>query len=508
MGNLSFIFSVGQTIFFQEAHTEWRAMMISTDRQSWHTSQPQQAASSNHNVQFYESDGFLADQIGAFLREGLASGEGCIVIGTPEHRAQIERAMSASGVLLGNAHRTRHYISLDAATVLARFMVDGMPDPGQFAEAIGSIMARVTRGEPPRRMRVFGEMVALLWLEGNRTAALRLEDLWNDLYDSAGSFSLYCAYPMRGFAGESFKEVFSAICERHGHVLPTEDYASLASISERERAIALLQQKAASLEAEVAERMEAEERLRELEARKDAFIRMASHELKTPVTSIKAFTQILQRRMKTQADATTLALLNRMEAQLEKLTDLIGDLLDISKMQTGVLVYRDSCFDFDAMVTEIVGDVQAVTTTHAIRVQGKTGARVYGDRDRLGQVLINLLTNAVKYSPQADAVVVRLSAHAEPGTPLVEMAVQDFGPGIAEEYQAHIFERFYQVPEDVGGAYPGLGIGLYISREFVEKHNGRIWLESVPHIGSSFHVVLPCFHDEENGFDSSGENAS
>lgn len=470
-------------------------MIISSDEgadtQGWQ-------ASSQHDVQFYESDDFLAERVGAFIGAGLGAGDGAIVIATKEHRKQIERRLDAEGARPSAARLERRYVALDADETLARFMVDGSPDPKRFARVIGRLIRATAQraGQTPRHVWVFGEMVALLWQEGNPGAAIRLEELWNELQDAHDPFSLCCAYPMRAFAGEEQRNAFIAICERHGRAIPAESYATLATPAERERAITLLQQRASSLEAEIAERRQIEAQLREMEARKDAFIVMASHELKTPVTSLKAFTQILQRRLASQTDPRTLAMLVRMETQLERLISLIGDLLDVSRMQSGILTYRDSSFDFDAMVRETVRDMQAVATAHTIQMEGESGTRVYGDRDRLSQALANLVANAIKYSPDAPTIFVRLGNIAEPGGGLVEVAVRDHGVGIAERHQAHIFERFYQADDERGGTYAGLGIGLFVAHQFVERHGGRLWVESREGEGSTFHMVLPCVRGE------------
>ncbi|MFL5699855.1 MAG: ATP-binding protein [Ktedonobacteraceae bacterium] len=223
------------------------------------------------------------------------------------------------------------------------------------------------------------------------------------------------------------------------------------------------------------------------EQRKDEFISMTSHELKTPVTSLKGFTNVLQRRLTKQGDEQGLHYLNRMDTQLNKLTKLISDLLDISRMQTGKLAFQIEAFDLDTLIHETVENVQAATTTHQLLIEGRTSAQVLGDKDRLGQVFINLLTNAVKYSPQANKVLVRLSR--DQGQVIV--SVQDFGVGIDQAHHQKIFERFYQVTDPKEATYPGLGIGLYISREIVERHHGSLEVESRKGEGATFSVALP-----------------
>ena len=228
------------------------------------------------------------------------------------------------------------------------------------------------------------------------------------------------------------------------------------------------------------------------ERRKDEFISMASHELKTPVTSLKGFTNILQRRLTKQGDAAGLHYLARMDTQLNKLTKLITDLLDISRMQTSTLIFQKEPVDLDTFVHEALENLQAATSTHRLLLEGRADAQIMGDKDRLGQVIINLVTNAIKYSPRADKVIIRLSQDQKQAI----ISVQDFGIGIAEAHHQQIFERFYQVTNPEEKTYPGLGIGLYISREIVERHHGRVWVKSRKGEGATFYVALPLAKDE------------
>lgn len=244
---------------------------------------------------------------------------------------------------------------------------------------------------------------------------------------------------------------------------------------------------------EIAERKLVELQLRQSEERKDAFIRMASHELKTPVTSLKGFTSVLQRRLSKQGDEQSLAYLSKIDRQVNKLTKLINDLLDVSKIQTGKLSYQEEPVDMVALVQEIVENIQGTTPTHVLEMQTKqpTGnVIVMGDRDRLGQVIINLLTNAIKYSPNAKKVLICVGQVGENAL----VSVQDFGIGIGSEHQNKIFEQFYQINDPEEKTYPGLGIGLYISSEIVKRHGGRMWVESSKGNGSTFHFTIPITH--------------
>lgn len=235
---------------------------------------------------------------------------------------------------------------------------------------------------------------------------------------------------------------------------------------------------------------------KEIEQRKDDFISMASHELKTPVTSIKGFTQLLVRRFQRLGDEESLRFLARMDTQLNKLTKLISDLLDLSKIQAGRLEYREEPFELNALLKEIIENVQGTTATHALILKASTHeehVNVLGDKDRVGQVFINLLTNAIKYSPKANRVLVQITKEGENAV----VRVQDFGVGIAPNHQQQIFERFYQINEPDLKTYPGLGIGLYISKEIVERHHGHIKVNSRKGEGTTFSVFLPLSHEEE-----------
>ena len=226
---------------------------------------------------------------------------------------------------------------------------------------------------------------------------------------------------------------------------------------------------------------------KEFERRKDEFIAMASHELKTPLTSLNGFLQLLGRHIRKRQDEQGIAIMNRVNREVTRLIKLVADLLDISKMQTGRLEYQEEPFDLDALVQEIVEMVQAGTASHRICVEGQTCVIVFGDKGRIGQVLMNLLANAIKYSPQASSVIVRLSADQEN----VRVSVEDFGDGIAKEYQQKIFERYYQVSDSGNQPFAGLGIGLYLANEIIKRHRGSIWVESTQGQGSIFSFTLP-----------------
>ena len=214
---------------------------------------------------------------------------------------------------------------------------------------------------------------------------------------------------------------------------------------------------------------------------------MASHELKTPVTSLQGFTQLLKRMFERQGITEPLHYLTPMEGQLDRLTKLIKDLLDISKMQMGKLPLRVEAFDLSELVRETVEEMQAMVVTHHLHFESTAQLVVVGDKERIEQMLIHLLKNAVKYSPDVDRVIVRVSADQEQAT----VSVQDFGKGIAEAHQQKIFECFYQVSDTEEKPFSGLGIGFYISSQIMKQHQGRIGVESTKRAGATCYFTLP-----------------
>ncbi len=231
---------------------------------------------------------------------------------------------------------------------------------------------------------------------------------------------------------------------------------------------------------------------KQLEQQKDEFISIASHELKTPITSVKAYTQILGQRFRKIGDTKSVELAEKMDLQLDKLTSLIGDLLDVTKIEAGRIQFNETLFDFNELVESTVEELQRSTKKHSISIELQVPIKVYGDHDRLGQVITNFITNAIKYSPQADSIIVRTSIDKEK----VTLAVQDFGLGLSKDDKERVFERFYRVSGSDQNTYPGLGLGLYISSEIINRHNGRIWVESKKSIGSTFCFSLPVIPQE------------
>ncbi len=226
---------------------------------------------------------------------------------------------------------------------------------------------------------------------------------------------------------------------------------------------------------------------KEMETRKDDFVNMASHELKTPLTSMKIYIDLLTKRIKQSQDNKSIKILKNIENQTEKLQELVNDLLDVSRLQTGKLMFTKEQFRLDALIRETIEGLQEVAKNHKIVFSSNKATSIYADRFRIYQVLTNLLTNAIKYSKNADEIIVSLQRSR--GKAIVR--VQDFGIGIAKDQQKKIFDRLYQVTDHQEKTFPGLGMGLYISKEIVKRHKGCLWVESEKNKGSTFIFSLP-----------------
>ena len=221
------------------------------------------------------------------------------------------------------------------------------------------------------------------------------------------------------------------------------------------------------------------------EQQKDEFISIASHEMKTPLTTAKGYLELLMLLL-SEENQTAFLYANKANQSVERLNRLVTELLDASKIQNGKLNYNISTFDFDEMLDEAIEDIQVTAKNHFIQKTGNCLKQINGDRGRLQQVLINLLSNAVKYSPKADRVLVKIEEQESK----IQVSVQDFGVGMPRQHLDKIFNRYYRVHEHAIN-FQGLGIGLYISNNIIERHNGTMWADSEPDKGSIFYFTLP-----------------
>ncbi len=226
------------------------------------------------------------------------------------------------------------------------------------------------------------------------------------------------------------------------------------------------------------------EEVKGLNDKKDEFIGLASHELKTPLTSVTGYLQILNRMIDAEQPKK---FVTKTIQQVKRLSALVSDLLDISKIEAGKLQLAEEHFDIHGVVTDAIELIHQSYRTHEIKLMADVESlQIYADPQRIEQVIINLLTNAIKYSPKANSVEVRLSQTGNE----VQISVKDFGLGIPTEKRQQIFSRFYRV-DDLSPNISGLGIGLYISHEIMSRHGGKLWVDSTLGQGSTFWMSLP-----------------
>ncbi len=229
-------------------------------------------------------------------------------------------------------------------------------------------------------------------------------------------------------------------------------------------------------------------------ASKDEFVSMVSHELKTPVTILKAFIQALFFTLNKEENGQAWEFAEKMDKQVDRLNKLIADLLEATKANAGVLLFEEKNFDFNELVKEVIDQLQVAMDTHLIEMNLSDTGEVHGDRNRLGQVISNLIINAIKYSPNSDRVIVKTSSENNH----YSLCVQDFGIGIPVEQQSGLFNRFFRASQAKSFTFPGLGLGLYISNEIVKRHAGSLNFKSEKGRGSVFCMNLPLKSPLEN----------
>ena len=453
-----------------------------------------------HVVQFYENDSFLAGIID-FMATGLVAGQPAVVIATPPHREAVTAGLRARWIDVDGLLATGRLTMLDARETLTSFMTGTTPNPELFKRVVGGVLSSCQAHGSRLCIRAYGEVVDLLWRDGNPEGAIQLEKLWNDLAADY-SFSLLCAYGLGNFYKETDSGHFQAVCGQHGRVVPSESYAH-GDADARLREVALLQQRAQALEHELQYRRELEEALRDALARtetaraeaeqasrvKDDFLAILSHELRTPLNAILGWTQIMKSE---STDAATFSRgLEVIARNAEIQTRLIEDLLDVSRIIRGQLQINSDVVDLSAAVTATAESVRPAVMAKSIDLEVRvepTVVQVTGDAGRLRQIVWNLLSNAVKFTPangRVTLIMERVGSEAH-------VVVSDTGQGIAPDFLPHVFDRFLQADNSTTRRYGGLGLGLAVVRHLVEAHGGTVSAQSEGDgCGATFTVKLP-----------------
>lgn len=226
---------------------------------------------------------------------------------------------------------------------------------------------------------------------------------------------------------------------------------------------------------------------KEDDQRKNDFIAMVSHELKTPLTSLNGFLQVLEMKARKAEDSLSQTILEKGRKQVSKMTTMINGFLNVSRLEAGKIHIDKQRFDMKDLVKEIEEETVPANTTHHIIFEPVLTTWVEGDRDKIGQVITNFISNAMKYSAHDTTILITCVAWEN----CAKVSVRDEGMGIAEKDQGKLFERFYRVEgKDMAGV-SGFGIGLYLCSEIIQRHRGKIWVESIPKKGSTFSFSVP-----------------
>jgi signal transduction histidine kinase len=412
---------------------------------------------------------------------------------------------------LYRARRENIVTFVDAREALTAIMGDRFPDERRFRRTVGDIIERSVDGRSDVRVRAYGELVDVLWREGNAPAAIRLEELWNELAEKL-PFSLLCAYAMGNFYRASDSDPFSDVLALHRNVHPSESFATDADADTRFRQIAVLQQRERALQAELdqrrsleaalrdalAERRRAEEELRSARDQaehanrvKSEFLAIVSHELRTPLNAILGFEDLLAHEVSGPLNSTQRDYLARIRTGADQLLHVIDQILRLSRIEAGKEDISLETVDLTALVRQTAALLEPAVLRKNLTMEiiAPDAIRCDTDSGKLRQILLNLLSNAVKFTT-VGGLVLRVERHDAD----VLIHVADTGEGIRATDIDRIFEPFTQVDGSATRRHGGTGLGLPVSRELARMLRGDLTVHSLPGEGSVFTLRIPATH--------------
>jgi signal transduction histidine kinase len=468
-------------------------------------------ASGPHGVQFYESDEFLASVVAEFVSAGLDVGDVVILIANEAHRQLFREQLILDRPDVDGAVATGRLVMLDARETLAQFTVDRMPDWARFRRHIIGLLDVVRSAHPGASVRAYGEMVNLLWQDGQPAAALQLEAFWNDL-GREQVFQLLCGYAMQNFADGDQRAGFADVCSSHTHVSPTEQYDQAADPNALLAEVSILQQKARLLEGEIDRRQRLEVALqqalerqheveRELRASQEelrrqnedlsrtirfseTFVGILGHDLRNPLSGITTAAALLARR----ADSDRVSRpATRILNSGRRMARMIDQLLDFTRIRLGRgLPLERKVIDLAEVCRLVIDEIDDVGSLPAIDLSALGDVVGAWDADRLSQLISNLLGNALAHGDGAGVQIRIDGTHAA----RVDLTILNAGC-IPAEVQAVMFEPFKHPGDRKQERSSGLGLGLYISQQIVFAHAGSIDVASSIATGTRITVRLP-----------------
>ncbi len=485
---------------------------------------------STHVLRYCQDDAALTVSAAGFLADGIASGEPAVVFATPARREAMCECLRERGLDVDYLERESRITLLDARATLATFMVGGLPDAHKFSHSVGAAVERLCSANHGSAVRAFGEMVSLLWQDGNTRAAMRLEELWGELTgaqpllvlssDVGGEFLTVTGSAERA---AQFLEQIRSADDRAGPIEPIAE--------SDDRPIRSLVERTAKLERELEERKVLETRLREAlvarkvieeelqrasvererllrrerDARAEAeaanrakaeFLSVMSHELRTPLNAIGGHVQLIELELHGPVSAAQRDALARIARSQHHLLMLVNDVLNLARLEAGQMEFAAEELDLSAVVKEVVDGFEPLIRRGELTCELKLPpsdappliAAVDGEKVR--QILLNLLTNAVKFTRAGGKLTVSVAESSAKRDALV-VTVRDTGLGIAAVRLRRVFEPFAQEPEGTVRHLDGTGLSLSISRDLARGMGGELTAESVAGEGSSFTLEVP-----------------
>ena len=470
----------------------------------------------HHAVQFYETDAFLLRSVSDYIIEGFRADEPALIIATAEHCASLDAALVTHGIDVEWSKRRGLLTERDARETLSTFMSGGMPDEARFRSHMEPALEAARRRRRSNTVRAYGEMVNLLWCDGNGRGALALEALWNQLAETQ-RFSLLCAYCMARFDDAADSKMLSALCAEHTDVVPTERYVERDDMA-RLVEITMLQQRAHALASEIKRRevLEAtlrsalEERERLLDAERSAraeaedarllaehanraksdFLAVMSHELRTPLNAIGGYAELMELGLQGEISEGQRNALERIQRSQRHLLGLINQVLNYTRLEAGTVQFVLTDLSLDPILRAADTLVFPQMQAKGLRYTCKgcdPGIVVRADGEKLQQILLNLLTNATKFTDPTGEI----SVDAEIVDEFARLRVCDTGIGIPADKLGAIFDPFVQVDSHFTRTREGVGLGLAISRDLARKMGGELSVESTVGLGSTFTLALP-----------------